>query len=309
MFNWLKKYFIPYEANNHRPQILGWRALGVFLFIIVAVEVFYLVPTLVLYRNEQFLASVVSGSLVDLANADRAAKRMTPLKQNKLLAKAAQLKAEDMARRGYFSHQSPEGKDPWIWLEKVGYNFLYAGENLAVNFYDSSDVERAWMNSPTHRENILRHEYTEIGIGVAKGYYGGRETVFVVQFFGKPFSLRDLYSENDGAPVLVEGSNSVNNVAAPGILSSAAVYYSSALDRLLSSPRTVANIVYVTLSIIVTIALLLKVFIRVRVQHPDLIANGLLLLIILGSLIIFNQYLSDGRGLIAETGTTAVTST
>ncbi|MEI6494922.1 MAG: CAP domain-containing protein, partial [bacterium] len=255
---------------------------------------------LVLYRNDQFLASVVSGSLVDLANADRAAERMTPLKQNRLLSRAAQLKAEDMARRGYFSHKSPEGLDPWVWFKKVGYNFLYAGENLAVNFYDSSDVQRAWMNSPTHRENILKNEYTEIGIGIAKGFYNGRETVFVVQFFGKPFSLRDLYSSTGGVPALVEGSNRLPNVAAVGSLSTAAVYYSSFFDRLVSSPRAVANTIYIILSIIVTIALLLKVFVKVKVQHPDLIANGLLLLIILGSLIIMNQYLSDGRGEIAD---------
>jgi hypothetical protein len=60
MFNWLKKYFIPHEANDHRPQILGWRALGVFLFIIVGVEAFYLVPTLVLYRNDLGTAGIVT---------------------------------------------------------------------------------------------------------------------------------------------------------------------------------------------------------------------------------------------------------
>lgn len=299
MFNWLKKYFIPHEANDHRPQILGWRALSVFLFIIIGVEVLYLVPTFVLYRNDRFLASVVSSSLVDLANADRINLRIAPLKQSKLLTQAAQLKAEDMARRGYFSHKSPEGLDPWVWFEKVGYNFLYAGENLAVNFYDSSDVERAWMNSPTHRENILKREYTEIGIGIAKGFYNGRETIFVVQFFGRPLIPKDLYSVSADTPRLVEGSNPLPNVAAVGSLPVTG-YYASFFDRLISSPRAVANMVYIVLAIIITIALLLKVFVRVNIQHSDLIANGLLLLIILGSLIIVNQYLSDGRGKIAD---------
>ena len=62
------------------------------------------------------------------------------------------MKAQDMATLGYFAHVSPDGKTPWYWIEKVGYDYQYAGENLAINFSDSKDVTNAWMASPLHKE-------------------------------------------------------------------------------------------------------------------------------------------------------------
>jgi len=98
--------------------------------------------------------------------------------------KAAQMKAEDMAKRGYFSHEGPLGESPWSWLDKVGYSYVYAGENLAVNFSDSVEVHKAWLNSPKHRDNILGRNFSEVGVGTATGEFEGRQSIFVVQFFG-----------------------------------------------------------------------------------------------------------------------------
>ena len=61
---------------------------------------------------------------------------------------------------------------------------------MAVDFSDSADVERAWMNSATHRENLLDPHFTEIGIALAQGTYQGRATTFVVQMFGAPTSKK-----------------------------------------------------------------------------------------------------------------------
>jgi uncharacterized protein YkwD len=124
--------------------------------------------------------------LTSLTNEERKAYDAPPLQENELLTKAAELKAADMAAKGYFAHTSPEGHSPWYWLSLVGYKYASAGENLAVNFYDSDDVSDAWMKSPTHKANIIKKEYTEIGIGVARGVYKGENTIFVAQFFGKP---------------------------------------------------------------------------------------------------------------------------
>lgn len=97
------------------------------------------------------------------------------------------MKAQDMATKGYFAHTSPEGKKtPWYWLKQVGYQYQYAGENLAINFTDSKDVTNAWMNSPTHKANIVKDKYTEVGTGIATGLYEGRETVFVAQVYANP---------------------------------------------------------------------------------------------------------------------------
>lgn len=132
------------------------------------------------------VAAVVSAVLVDLANQDRASKDLATLTVNPVLVAAAQAKANDMAAGEYFAHVSPTGVDPWHWFEVAGYKYDYAGENLAVDFSDSGDVNTAWMNSPTHRENILDPHYTEIGIATAEGVYRGRPTTFVVQEFGTP---------------------------------------------------------------------------------------------------------------------------
>src|SRR4029079_16600268 len=113
-------------------------------------------------------AAVISAVLVDLANGDRAQHGYGTLTLNSTHVAAAQAKANDMAAKGYFAHVSPDGTDPWHWFKEAGYQFDYAGENLAVNFVDSGDVNDAWMNSPTHRDNILNPHYTEIGIATAE---------------------------------------------------------------------------------------------------------------------------------------------
>ena len=156
--------------------------MGVFGVLIVCV--FALSGLQQLLLRSPNVAAVVSAILVDLANGDRAASSIGTLTVNPVLVAAAQAKANDMATYGYFAHISPQGVDPWHWFEQAGYKFTYAGENLAVDFSDSGDVNTAWMNSPTHRENLLNPKYTEIGIATAQGMYKGRLTTFVVQEFG-----------------------------------------------------------------------------------------------------------------------------
>jgi hypothetical protein len=131
-------------------------------------------------------AAVITSMLVDLANTDRSSNHVGTLIENPALTAIAQAKANDMAKKGYFAHTSPEGKSPWYWFTQGGYVFSYAGENLAVDFSDSADVERAWMNSPTHRANLLNQHFTEIGIATAVGTYEGHQTTFVVQEFATP---------------------------------------------------------------------------------------------------------------------------
>ena len=91
-----------------------------------------------------------------------------------------------MSNLGYFAHESPTGVTPWFWFKEAGYTFLYAGENLAINFTESSDVENAWMASPKHKENILNANFREIGIATVDGVYNNNPTTFVVQMFGTP---------------------------------------------------------------------------------------------------------------------------
>jgi hypothetical protein len=134
----------------------------------------------------EYIAAVYPKVLVAFANSDRRALGQRTLVLNPVLSQAAHLKAADMAQRDYFAHVSPEGVEPWHWFREVGYRYRAAGENLAVNYYDSQALHRAWMDSPGHRDNILREQFTEIGIGTATGTYNGKPALYVVQMFGAP---------------------------------------------------------------------------------------------------------------------------
>ncbi len=168
----------------HKFELLAGEAIVAMLVVVVGSFLLAGVARVLISSSQT--AAVVSSILVDLTNADRTAHNVGNLRVNPALVAAAQAKANDMATKGYFAHTAPDGTDPWYWFREAGYPFEYAGENLAIDFSDSLDVERAWMNSPAHRDNILDPHYTEIGIAMAEGMYEGRRTIFVVQEFGKP---------------------------------------------------------------------------------------------------------------------------
>src|SRR3989338_7182361 len=109
---------------------------------------------------------------------------MVNLELNPELSLAAEKKAEDMFARNYWAHNGPNGSTPWDFIKGAGYTYIYAGENLAKDFQNSNDVVQAWMKSPSHRENILRKEYQDIGFAVVNGVLNGEETTLVIQMFG-----------------------------------------------------------------------------------------------------------------------------
>jgi uncharacterized protein YkwD len=114
-----------------------------------------------------------------LLNADRAANGLAPLRANAKLTSLAQFYAQDMINRNFFAHNNPEGQTPFDRMRARGISFGYAGENLAINS-SVAGAERAFMNSPGHRANILNPHYTQVGIGVR---YSRSGSVYVVQEF------------------------------------------------------------------------------------------------------------------------------
>ena len=91
----------------------------------------------------------------------------------------ARAHADDMFKRGYFAHDTPEGVDPFQRMQNAGIVFGLAGENLAL----APTLEIAHtglMNSPGHRANILRDGFRKIGIGVLDGGVYGK--MFVQEF-------------------------------------------------------------------------------------------------------------------------------
>jgi len=191
MKKFVKKYFIPNEGNEFKPHIIRKSSLAVLSFLTLFIF-FAGIINIGIIRNTDLLSAVISRTVIDLTNTNRGKGALAVLTPNPILERAAQEKADDMAEKGYFAHTSPEGKTPWHWFKSAGYAYMYAGENLAVNFTDSNEVDRAWMNSPGHRANILNGKFTEIGVATAEGVYQGRQTTFVVQMFGKPVPAVDV---------------------------------------------------------------------------------------------------------------------
>lgn len=209
-----KKYFIPCPANCHKPHFLREKSIVTVLLVVVLLFFASFLGRYAVEHND-FLASIQSAYLVDLTNADRATLGLGSLTINEKLVNAANMKANDMAEKGYFAHVSPDGHSPWYWIEKAGYNYIYAGENLAVNFNQSRDVQNAWMNSPTHRANIVNKHYTEIGISTSEGYYKGYKTIFVAQVFASPNTRNTVFDKIiDSTATRVEAAN-VSETPAP----------------------------------------------------------------------------------------------
>lgn len=163
-------------------------------------------------------ASIAASDVASLTNEQRIKNGLPPLDVSPLLTEAAQDKANDMAQNSYYAHVSPDGKTPLYWLDSVGYHYLNAGENLVIDRTTSEQAVDAWMNSPDHRENILRPQFTEIGIGVAKGEYDGLSTIFVVQEFGTPYpSARAIAVAPKPAPVKVATAAPTTPAVAPTV--------------------------------------------------------------------------------------------
>lgn len=182
----VKELFLPTEANDHTPHLLQRTAMvGMLVMILLSFAVVNFQTSL--WQSSQWLVgTVLPAVVVDLTNAEREELAAPLLSRSAKLDEAARLKAEHMAKNQYFAHHSPDGVSPWYWFEQVAYRYAHAGENLAIHFKDSDAVVAAWMDSPTHRANIANSNYTEIGVGTAKGTYEGHQTVFVVQLFGTP---------------------------------------------------------------------------------------------------------------------------
>jgi len=180
----LKDLFIPHENNNHQPKLLRPKTL--LFYIIVAITIKLVVTGFLFftYPSPAKLAAIVSNRMVDLINQSREENDTSPLVVNGFLVDAALDKANDMMDKQYFSHTSPEGLKPWQWIDKDNYDYVYAGENLAMDFREAEVVHSAFMKSPSHRKNILNPKYRELGIGVLHGEMNGRSTILLVEMFG-----------------------------------------------------------------------------------------------------------------------------
>lgn len=194
-------FFVPCKENSFRPQFFE---SGVPIILVAALflfKVFHFSLILSLPATS-FFPQLTGLELLELTNRARSAAGLPPLHRNALLEAAAVLKGRDMIARGYFAHNDPNGNPPWIWIQKTGYRYATAGENLATGFLDAREVMDAWLSSPSHRANILNPAYREIGIAVFRNNFQGTETTIVVEFFGSPvFTEQIAHQKPKRAPI------------------------------------------------------------------------------------------------------------
>ncbi|MFB8774353.1 CAP domain-containing protein [Streptomyces broussonetiae] len=119
--------------------------------------------------------------VVDLTNAERVRAGLRPVAVDALLTAAAQAHSADMVARDFYSHTSPDGGRPWDRAAAAGSTRRTIGENIACGQRSPAEVVTGWMNSPGHRANILKPDFTHIGVGFAGG---GRAGTYWTQLFG-----------------------------------------------------------------------------------------------------------------------------
>jgi len=116
-------------------------------------------------------------AIVNAMNRERVAHGLSPLDINVRLEAAADDRIADMFEKRYFSHVSPDGIQPWNWVDQRGYDYREVGENLALGYPSADSIVDGWMHSPGHRANILGARFREVGVAVSQaspthGYRG-----------------------------------------------------------------------------------------------------------------------------------------
>ncbi|MEK7160382.1 MAG: CAP domain-containing protein [Patescibacteria group bacterium] len=184
MKEFLHHFFLPRHTNNYRAGILHHKILLSFILF------FFSAGFLMSYLRTNFPS--VLGTFTDisiqqlllLTNEKRQENGLPSLTINDNLSQAALSKASDMLGKDYWAHNSPDGTPPWVFIRGAGYNYIYAGENLARGFNNAPDVINAWMASEAHRKNMLSSNYQNVGFAVSTGKLSGEDTVLVVEFLG-----------------------------------------------------------------------------------------------------------------------------
>ncbi len=186
----LKHWFVPHKHNDHRPHLIRLHGLALVAFLIIGVQISanLLRPPAVRALTQgnvlAYASDITPTDLLDQTNQQRVANGLSPLRMDARLNQSATLKAGNMFAENYWAHVSPSGIQPWYWFTQAGYNYTYAGENLAKDFDTTAGTVQGWMNSPGHRANILNPHYTDVGFAVENGTLVGGQTTLVVAHYG-----------------------------------------------------------------------------------------------------------------------------
>ncbi len=187
----MKRFILPHPANNYQPPVfhkqrLAFYAASSLLVKVLSVAFVLLLPMTALMSANPYQQQ--ARQIIFLTNKFRQEKGLAALKENSLLDKAAQAKAQDMFKYQYFNHTSPQGKKFIYWLREVHYSYQKVGENLALGFTQPKNVLAAWEKSPEHYANLVDPDFREIGVSVQEGIYQQKPTRVVVQYLATPLT-------------------------------------------------------------------------------------------------------------------------
>lgn len=177
-------YFLPHSDNNHRAKLLNpiLVAVSILTFILTQVGMSFapkFTPVVLGY-----VSNIAPEQVIDLINQQRDKSGLPKLQADPELTRAALDKASYMFAKNYWAHTAPDGTEPWKFVNEEGYKYRFAGENLARDFATAETAVQAWMDSPSHKDNILSSRYQDTGVAVVKGELNGTQTTLIVQFFG-----------------------------------------------------------------------------------------------------------------------------
>lgn len=175
------------DLKRHHNYLDLYRFVSSLLIIVIlSISTYFFVITN--FEKQAAASSFNTDTILELINGERKKAKLEPLKLDPKLITAANKKAEDMSVKIYFDHYSPAGKRGLSFITDTGFSSKIAAENLAVLFSDSQELVDSWMNSPTHKKNILNPDFEFTGIGIYPGTFEGYKTNFVVQFFADGYT-------------------------------------------------------------------------------------------------------------------------
>lgn len=233
----LRDLFIPCAQNDYSPAILKPRRIIFHAFSLLAIKL-VLMLFIIFYPLSAWLSPDISlneaRKVINLTNELRKKLKLEILVENGRLTQAAWQKTQDMLINQYFAHLNPAGQDLSYWINKNGYKYSVIGENLAMGYTTAEDVVAAWSKSPTHYRNIVDRNFKETGVAISDGRFKDADTVFMVQYFGRPTLVK-----NNSAKAIAVSSRSA--VAKKNALQLASAAKSVKGDRAYSIEPTEIN--------------------------------------------------------------------
>lgn len=209
----------PKNVSGHNFEKVYWPYIPLLIFAFALVGLSLkngTISSVIKHPTQSVLAystALSESELLNDTNAARTANGQQPLVINQSLITAAQAKANDMATKNYWSHNTPSGNPPWIFVSAAGYQYDKIGENLAAGFANAQSTINGWMGSPEHRENMLDKAFTQVGFGFANNPdysstgNNGPMTI-VVAFYGEPAAAT---VDNSSAVSVAGASSNISN--------------------------------------------------------------------------------------------------